>query len=75
MKTLGTVIAVVAVAFAGVFAFYWWDRGSLEEAGREMDSGLAKIDRTTEPLQDTIGEVGDATVQSIERATDGDDAT
>ena len=75
MKTLGTLIAVVVVAFAGVFAFYWWDRGSLEEAGREMDEGLAQIDRTTEPLQESIEDVGDATVQSIERATDGDDRT
>ncbi len=75
MKTLGTIITVVVVAFVGVFAFFWWDRGSMEEAGREMDAGLSQIDRTTEPLQETMEDVGDATVQSIERATDGDDRT
>lgn len=75
MKALGTLIAVIVVAFAGVFAFYWWDRGSLQEAGAEMDEGLAEIDRTTEPLQRSMEELGDATVESINRATDRDDDT
>lgn len=75
MKALGTLVAVIFVAFAGVFAFYWWDRGSLEEAGAEMDKGLAEIDRTTKPLQESVEDVGEATVQSINRATDGDDRT
>lgn len=75
MKTLGTIVTVIVVAFVGVFAFLWWDHGSLEAAGRDMDEGLAQIDRTTEPLQQSMEEVGDATVQSIERATDGDDRT
>lgn len=75
MKALGTLVAVIFVAFAGVFAFYWWDRGSLEEAGAEMDKGLAEIDRTTKPLQESVEDVGHATVQSINRATDGDDRT
>lgn len=75
MKALGTLIAVIVVAFAGVFAFYWWDRGSLQAAGAEMDEGLAEIDRTTEPLQKSMEELGDATVESINRATDRDDDT
>ena len=79
MKALGTVIAVVVLAFVGIFAFYWWDRGSMQEAGAEMDEGLAEIDRTTEPLQRSMGELGEATVESINRATenatDDDDGT
>lgn len=75
MKTLGTMFTVLVVAFVGVFAFLWWDHGSLEGAGRDMDAGLSQIDRTTEPLQESMGDVGEATVQSIERATDGDDRT
>ena len=75
MRTLGTIVAVFVIAFAGVFAFYWMDRGSMEEAGREMDAGLSQIDRTTEPLQQSMEEMGEATVQSLERATDGDDRT
>lgn len=75
MKTLGTIATVLVVAFVGVFAFLWWDHGSMEEAGRDMDEGLAQIDRTTAPLQETMEDVGEATVQSFERATDGDDRT
>lgn len=75
MKTLGTILAVFVVAFAGVFAFYYMERGSMAGAGAEMDEGLARIDRSTEPLQESMEEMGDATVQTIERATDGDDRT
>jgi hypothetical protein len=40
-----------------------------------MDEGLAKIDRTTEPLQDSLGKVGDGVKDTVDNATDGDDRT
>jgi hypothetical protein len=40
-----------------------------------MDEDLAGIDRSTQPLQDAVGEVGEATKETVDRATDGDDRT
>jgi hypothetical protein len=54
--------------------FYFRD-GSLQEAGAEVDQGLAKVDSTTQPLQDSLGEVGDGVKATVDRATDGDDRT
>ena len=75
MRFLGTVTMVVAVGFLVVMAFFWWRDGSLQAAGANVDEGLAKVDRTTQPLQDKLGEVGEAAKESIDRATDGDDRT
>ena len=68
-------LVAIAVVFIGVLAFYWMRDGSLESAGREMDEKLEGIDRTTQPLQDSIGEVGDGVKETIDNATDGDDKT
>jgi hypothetical protein len=75
MRILGTIVIVLAVVFLGALGFYWMRDGSLQSAGREMDKDLAGIDRTTQPLQDAAGEVGEATKETVDRATDGDDRT
>jgi hypothetical protein len=75
MRFLGTIVIVLAVVFLGALGFYYLRDGSLQSAGREMDKDLAGIDRTTQPLQDAVGEVGDATKETVGRATDGDDRT
>jgi hypothetical protein len=75
MRILGGLLLVLVVGFVGVLGFYWMRDGSLESAGREMDENLAGIDRTTEPLQDSIGEVGDGIKATVDNATDGDDRT
>lgn len=75
MRLLGSIVLILAVLFLGVMGFYWLRDGSLQSAGREMDENLAGIDRTTQPLQDAVGDVGDATKETVDRATDGDDRT
>jgi hypothetical protein len=40
-----------------------------------MDKNLAGIDRTTEPLQESLGQVGDGVKETVDNATDGDDRT
>lgn len=75
MRLIGTIVIVLAVVFLGVMGFYWMRDGSLQSAGREMDQDLSGIDRTTQPLQDAVGEVGQATKETVDRATDGDDRT
>jgi phage-related minor tail protein len=75
MRTLAMILVVIAVVFLGAMGYFWMRDGSLESAGREMDQQLDKVDRTTQPLQDSLGEVGDATKETVGRATDGDDRT
>jgi hypothetical protein len=75
MRILGGLLLVLVVGFVGVLGFYWLRDGSLESAGREMDENLAGIDRTTEPLQDSLGKVGDGIKETVGNATDGDDRT
>jgi hypothetical protein len=75
MRLLGSIVILVAVLFLGVMGYYWWRDGSLESAGRKMDEKLSNADETLKPLTDKLGEVGDAAKESVERATDGDDAT
>ena len=75
MRVIAGLLVAIAVVFIGVLAFYWMRDGSLESAGREMDEKLEGIDRTTQPLQDSIGEVGDGVKETIDNATDGDDKT
>lgn len=75
MRLLATIILVLAVGFLGVMGYYWIREGSLEEAGRELDEDLAGVDRATEPLQDSLSDLGDASEETVDRATDGDDRT
>ena len=75
MRVIGGLLIVLVIGFVGVLGFYWMRDGSLESAGREMDSNLSKIDSTTEPLQDSVKGVGDGVKETIETATDGDDKT
>jgi len=75
MRFIGGLIVVIAVVFVAVMGFYWMRDGSLQSAGREMDKDLSGLDRTTQPLQDAVGNVGEATKETVGRATDGDDRT
>jgi hypothetical protein len=75
MRLLGAIVIVLAVGFLGVMGYYWVRDGSLQSAGREMDEDLAGIDRTTQPLQDSIGQVGEGVKETVDRATDGNDGT
>lgn len=75
MRVLTTIVIVLAVGFLGVMGYYWMRDGSLQSAGRKMDENLAGIDRTTQPLQDSLGQVGDGVKETVDNATDGDDRT
>lgn len=75
MRLLATLLIVLAVGFVGVMGYYWVRDGSLQSAGREMDEKLAKIDQTTEPLQESLGKVGEGVKETVDNATDGDDRT
>lgn len=75
MRFLATLVVVVAIGFLGVMGFYYWRDGSLQAAGANVDEGLSKLDRTTEPLQKSLGEVGEGVGKTVDNATDGDDRT
>lgn len=75
MRILVGLVVVLAVAFLGALGFYWMRDGSLQSAGREMDEKLAGIDRTTQPLQESLGQVGEGVKETVDNATDGDDRT
>jgi hypothetical protein len=75
MRVLAAIVVVLAVGFLGVMGYYWMRDGSLQRAGAEMDKTLAGIDRTTEPLQESLGQVGDGVKETVDNATDGDDRT
>ena len=75
MRTIGIVIAVFAIGFLGVMGYYYSRDGSFAEAGAEKDKNFKAVDRTTEPLQKELGDIGDATKNTVDRATDGDDRT
>lgn len=75
MRLLTMIVVVLAVGFLGVMGYFYFRDGSLEQAGAEVDQGLAKVDSTTQPLQDSLGEVGDGVKATVDRATDGDDHT
>lgn len=75
MRVLAAIVVVLAVGFLGVMGYYWMRDGSLQSAGREMDQNLAGIDRTTQPLQESLGQVGEGVKETVDNATDGDDRT
>lgn len=75
MRLLATIVVVLAVGFLGVMGYYWLRDGSLQSAGREMDENLATIDRTTQPLQESLSQVGEGVKETVDNATDGDDRT
>lgn len=75
MRLLGGLIVAVAIGFLAVMGYFYWRDGSLQAAGANVDEGLSKIDQTTEPLQQSLGEVGDGVKETVDNATDGDDDT
>ncbi|MDZ4762339.1 MAG: hypothetical protein SGJ21_14845 [Alphaproteobacteria bacterium] len=75
MRLILTLIVIAGVGFLALIGFYWMREGSLEEAGREVDSHVEALDRSTEDLQKEVGDVGDAAVDTVKDATDGDDRT
>lgn len=75
MRLINSIVAFLAVCFVAVMGFYWLRDGSLESAGREMDKNLAGMDRTTEPLQNSLDDLGEGVKGTVDNATDGDDRT
>jgi hypothetical protein len=75
MRVLGGIVVAIAVGFIMVMGYFWWRDGSLQAAGAKMDEGLSRIDKTTQPLQDSVGKVGEGVKESIDNASDGDDRT
>lgn len=75
MRVLASLVVVVAVGFLAVMGYFWWRDGSLQAAGANVDEGLAKVDQTTEPLQQSLGQVGEGVKETVDNATDGDDRT
>ncbi len=75
MRVLTTIFVVLCVGFVAAMGFFYLRDGSLESAGASMDEGLGKIDKTTQPLQDGLGELGDGVKKTVDNATDGDDGT
>jgi hypothetical protein len=75
MRVLTAIFVVLCVGFVAVMGFLYLRDGSLEQAGASMDEGLQKVDETTQPLQDGVGELGEGVKKTIDNATDGDDAT
>lgn len=75
MRLLATLLVILSVGFLGVMGYFYFRDGSMEQAGASMDEGLQKVDETTQPLQDGIGELGEGVAKTVENATDGDDGT
>ncbi len=75
MRGIGAIAGMVLVCFLVVLGFLWMREGSLEGAGADIDKGIAKIDKSTKPLQNEVKDLGQATKESVDRATDGDDRT
>jgi hypothetical protein len=75
MRLLVTLLVVLATGFLAVMGYYYWRDGSMQAAGAKVDEGLAKIDRTTEPMQESLKDLGDGAKETVDNATDGDDRT
>ena len=75
MRLLVTLLVVLSLGFVGVMGFFYFRDGSMEAAGASMDEGLGKLDKTTEPLQEGVGKLGEGVKETVENATDGDDGT
>lgn len=75
MRLLATILVILSVGFLGVMGYFYFRDGSMEQAGASVDEGLQKVDETTQPLQDGLGELGDGVAKTVENATDGDDGT
>jgi hypothetical protein len=75
MRLLATILVILSVGFLGVMGYFYFRDGSMESAGASMDEGLQKVDETTQPLQDGVGELGEGVAKTIDNATDGDDGT
>jgi hypothetical protein len=68
MKLLAAIAMVVVLGFAGVMAVMWVREGSLEEAGAHMDEGLSEMADRAEPVGEELKDLGEATVQTVDRA-------
>lgn len=75
MRLLATILVILSVGFLGVMGYFYFRDGSMQQAGASVDEGLQKVDETTQPLQDGLGELGDGVKKTVENATDGDDGT
>lgn len=75
MRVLATILVVLCLGFLGVMGFYYFRDGSMEAAGANIDEGLQKLDQTTQPLQEGVGELGEGVKDTVKNATDGDDGT
>jgi hypothetical protein len=75
MRVLTAILVVLCVGFLGVMGFYYFRDGSMQAAGANIDEGLQKLDRTTQPLQEGVGQLGEGVAKTVDNATDGDDGT
>ncbi len=75
MRLLATILVILSVGFLGVMGYFYFRDGSMEQAGASVDEGLQKVDKTTQPLQDGLGELGEGVAKTVDNATDGDDGT
>lgn len=75
MRVLTAILVVLCVGFLGFMGFYYLRDGSMEAAGANIDEGLQKLDQTTQPLQEGLGDLGEGVAKTVENATDGDDGT
>jgi hypothetical protein len=75
MRVRGGIVVAIAVGFIMVMGNLWWRDGSLQAAGAKMDQGLSRLDQTTQPLQGSVGKVGEGVKETIDNASDGEDRT
>jgi hypothetical protein len=73
MRIIGAIAGVVLVGFLAVLGFFWLRDGSLERAGHDMDKSIESVDQSTKPLQHEMKNVGEATKESVQRATGSPD--
>jgi hypothetical protein len=66
MRTLFVLLLAAALVFTAAMGFFWWRTGSIEGAGAWMDGALAEVDRETQPLQEEVADLGDATAETLE---------
>lgn len=75
MRLLAAILITLSVGFLAVMGYFYVRDGSMESAGASVDEGLQRVDQTTEPLQEGIGELGEGIKETVENAMDGNDGT